>query len=169
MENWLPVVGYEEYYEVSDCGRVRSLERIFFDRRGARKHYKSRILKTAIKDSYPEVTLCINYEKDRRRVHDLMAAAFIGPRPSGMYVCHNDGVKDNNKINNLRYDTPGSNSVDTIYHGGRSYTLSVNDVLKIRNMSATMSGYKIARMFGVNSSTIYAILHGKRWSHVGKR
>ena len=49
--------------------------------------------------------------------HQLVALAWIGPRPDGMHVCHWDGDPQNNNVENLRYDTPSGNAMDTIRHG----------------------------------------------------
>jgi hypothetical protein len=110
-ERWLPVVGYEGLYEVSDFGRVRSLPRPGTQRGG-------RILKLPPNSGgYPVVSLSRANRHVTRPVHVLVAAAFLGPRPNGMQVCHNDGHRTNAVLANLRYDTPGGNSQDMIRHG----------------------------------------------------
>lgn len=52
-----------------------------------------------------------------RRVYELIAAAFLGPRPPGMHVRHADGSKDNNALENLCYGTPKDNQQDSMRHG----------------------------------------------------
>nr|WP_232111245.1 HNH endonuclease signature motif containing protein [Nocardia wallacei] len=52
-----------------------------------------------------------------RTAHSLVAEAFIGPRPEGLQVCHNDGDPTNNMLANLRYDTPSENQTDIVRHG----------------------------------------------------
>ena len=66
---------------------------------------------------YRYVALFYDDQKRRRPVHQLVAEAFIGPRPPGLHVCHNDGDPANNQPSNLRYDTPSENSYDTVRHG----------------------------------------------------
>jgi hypothetical protein len=51
-----------------------------------------------------------------RRVHHLVLETFIGPRPPGLQCCHWDGVKTNNRLMNLRWDTPGANGQDAMRH-----------------------------------------------------
>lgn len=51
------------------------------------------------------------------QVHALVLEAFIGPRPSGMVCCHNDGDPLNNSVDNLRWDTQASNILDIVKHG----------------------------------------------------
>ena len=52
-----------------------------------------------------------------RYVHSLVAESFIGPRPEGMEVCHNDGDPTNNHLDNLRYGTSSGNELDKVRHG----------------------------------------------------
>lgn len=54
-------------------------------------------------------------------VHVLVAAAFHGPRPEGLEVCHNDGNPQNNVASNLRYDTMSGNMLDRVKHGTHHY------------------------------------------------
>jgi len=49
-------------------------------------------------------------------VHRLILEAFIGPAPKGMWACHENGVRDDNRLANLRWDTPRNNSRDMIFH-----------------------------------------------------
>lgn len=100
---WRPVIGYEGRYEVSHLGRVRSLLR-------AHLGQPPRLLAPTPDDhGYPKVTL----SKDSRRkcchVHNLVAAAFIGPRPAGHIVHHKDDRPDNPRASNLTYVTYSKN------------------------------------------------------------
>ena len=108
-EIWLPVPGYEGLYEASSFGLVKSLKR---------KTTPGKILKQSLDGKgYPSVTLSKNNNQKRFRVPWIIAMTFIGPRPKGLDVCHNDGNKLNNTSKNLRYDTRKSNAHDTIKHG----------------------------------------------------
>ena len=55
---------------------------------------------------YPRVNLSQRGKFDRVKVHRIAALAFIGPIPEGLHVCHCDGDPSNNRIENLRIDTP---------------------------------------------------------------
>lgn len=123
-EEWRPVLGYEGQYEVSDHGRVRSLDREIepYSGRGARS-VKGRILKPYRSPrNYFRIGLPIPNSRKQRwiRVHVLVLSAFVGPRPPGMQGCHNDGDYCNNHLANLRWDTPSSNIRDAIRHGTHS-------------------------------------------------
>lgn len=118
-ERWLPVVGYEGYYEVSDHGRVRSLDRLVdLPPYGAKKRVRGRIMATTkgrlghmwtrlSRDGKTEVALG----------YVLMLEAFVGPRPIGYQACHNDGDPSNNHLSNLRWGTPSENAMDAVIHG----------------------------------------------------
>ncbi len=62
----------------------------------------------------------INYEPDRtpqRFVHQLVTESFIGARPPGLEVCHNNGDPGDNRLSNLRYGTRSENTFDRVRHG----------------------------------------------------
>lgn len=118
-ETWNPVVGYEGIYEVSDLGRVRSLERMSSQGRLV----KSRILKQTPTSNglYLKVDLVRGGKSTRRtvRVHRLVAEAFLGapPSPERTDCCHEDGDGHNNAVSNLRWDTHANNVRDKDLHG----------------------------------------------------
>lgn len=100
-------------YEVSDCGRVRSLTRTVKGRSGPTR-YRSRILKPAWSTGYALVTLAETGmgRREQRYVHDLVLATFRGPKPEGREVCHGPEGQRVNTLANLRYDTRSANSLD---------------------------------------------------------
>lgn len=107
--NWLPIEGFDNY-KVSDHGRVWSIPRTWA---------KGGLLKNSIDHhGYARVTLMTKGgKKHYRRVHLLVAAAFLGPRPAGLEVCHKDGDKANPLLSNLEYGTPSKNRHDAVAHG----------------------------------------------------
>jgi hypothetical protein len=114
-EAWRPVVGHEGAYEVSDLGRVRSLDRTITHTNGARTRLKGKLLKPYLsEDNYYRTSLSSHTAV---RVHTLVLEAFVGPRPPGMVACHNDGNGGNNHVSNLRWDTYGANNHDLVRHG----------------------------------------------------
>lgn len=124
-EVWPSVVGHEETYDVSSCGRVRSISRWVPSPRGnGRRWVVGRILKAAPsgRGRYRMVSLWTGGVQSPRKVHHLVAEAFLGPRPDGLEVCHGDGDPTNNHLWNLRYDTRAANSADTVRHGRCSFT-----------------------------------------------
>ena len=119
VEQWKPVYGYEGIYEVSSHGRVRSLDRVVTYSDGRVRHYKGKVLHATPKKrgGYPVVCLYSQDKGQIRTVHSLVAETFIGPRPEGTEVCHNDGDPANSRLDNLRYGTSRENKLDTVRHG----------------------------------------------------
>ena len=58
-----------------------------------------------------------NGKSRTRPVHLLVLECFVGPRPNGLWACHNDGNQKNNRLSNLRWDTPSANMADCLRHG----------------------------------------------------
>lgn len=118
-EVWRAVPGFEGFYEVSDLGRVRSLDRVIRSSRGGGTQVaRGRLLSPSIDgDGRRVVSLSRDGRRRVRRVYQLVMEAFVGPCPPGMEVCHGDGVRTNDALSNLRYDTRGNNHRDQVRHG----------------------------------------------------
>jgi hypothetical protein len=115
VTEWRPVAGYEGLYEVSDDGQVRSLPRP--GRLLVNRSYGGRVVMPGLSRGYKLIGLSRDGERRNARIHVLVAGAFLGPRPDGMDVCHNDGNKANNAAVNLRYGSRSENSLDKRRHG----------------------------------------------------
>ena len=115
MERWLPVVGYEGIYEVSDLGGVRALPRI--DAQGGRR--RLRTFKPSRMDAWGH--LGVKLRRDgvvrSRYVHHLVLEAFVGPCPPGMVGCHWNDVPNDNRLSNLRWATKSDNRLDCVRNG----------------------------------------------------
>jgi hypothetical protein len=174
QERWLPVVDFEGIYEVSDLGRVRSLDRMRADGRAV---IKGRVLKQG-KDKRDYVIVDLSRGTSlTRRVHHLVLKAFVGPRPEGMHGCHNDGDKGNNIRENLRWDTRTNNEADKVRHGTslrgeRNHSAKFNDtdierIFDLRRSGCTQR--QIADWLGGSRRHISQILSGKTWTHLGHK
>lgn len=104
-KEWRAVVGYEGFYEVSEDGEVRSISRVVPSRFKTRKIKGRTLLANKDKDGYLTVTLSKKNKITTKRVHRLVAEAFI-PNPKGLPVInHKDETKDNNNFKNLEWCT----------------------------------------------------------------
>lgn len=125
-ERWQPVQGYEDLYEVSDQGRVRSLDRIVTESTGMQRRKAGRVLQP-IKTG-PQgrgtVYLCRGGIKRRRYISHVVLETFVGPRPSGLVACHNNGGHLDDRLSNLRWDTYSANCLDTVRHGRHSHAMT---------------------------------------------
>ena len=104
IEEWRPIEGYEGLYEVSNTGRVRSVDRYVVDSLGHRKFYKGKVL-IPVKSNlgYLLVSLCCNGKHKMFLVHRLTAQAFL-PNPDNLpEVNHLDEDKTNNRVDNLEF------------------------------------------------------------------
>lgn len=112
MENeiWKPVVGYEGYYEISNLGRLKSVDRMVKQGKSLR-HVTERIKKPhRASDGYPAYTLCRDCKSKIIRIHLLLARAFI-PNPENKgYVDHINTDINDFRLENLRWVTAKENS-----------------------------------------------------------
>jgi len=126
-EEWRPVPNYEGLYEVSDRGQVRSVDRLVdtMTRWGevTQRRVPGKVRKLVTHPNGGHLYLQLHKGGGRKPVfvHNLVLAAFVGPRPVDKpETRHLDGNPTNNHISNLRYGTHAENCADTIAHGTHS-------------------------------------------------
>ena len=163
QEEWKPC--YNGPYEASTKGRVR---KVVSDRNGT--HYK--ILKPhQTEKGYVRVCCRINGKQRNQRVHRLVAAAFIGPCPTGEEINHKDGKKTNNDISNLQYVTPIENRRHAVRNGLYQPKLKYSQVVVDRIRSLREDGHtfaSIATAVGVSHSYCWNVVHYNRRRRVWK-
>ena len=120
-ERWRPIPGHEGAYEVSDLGRVRSLDRkVWFGAsKRAAAHWqlvRGRLLRPGL-GSHGYLTVVLGREHGSHLVHRLVLLAFEGPCPAQQEVCHGNGDRTDNRLCNLRYGTRTENILDAVAHG----------------------------------------------------
>lgn len=137
MERWRDVIGYEGLYQVSDLGRVRSVDRVVHHYRGGPCRLKGRIIRAV--PHVPIRYLAVGLHKDGHRrvvyIHRLVMAAWVGPCPVGHEVRHGpEGVADNS-VGNLCYGTRSENMYDGRRDGtGRGRSVTRDDGVEFVNM-----------------------------------
>lgn len=116
-EIWLPIKGFEGTYEVSNLGRVRSIDRIvYFKNSKGSRHYIGKILRQKYHNGYAYVNLNINKKLSVLPVHRLVAKHFIKNPDNLPVVNHKDGVKSNNFYWNLEWTTSQGNNIHAREH-----------------------------------------------------
>ena len=117
-KQWLPVMGYEDSYEVSDEGEVRSLDRLIPAKLGSTRKAKGSVLKPSLlSNGRLQVRLYKHGKSVWHRVHRLVAEAFI-PNPEELpFVLHWDDNPKNNAASNLRWGTRSDNVMDMVRLG----------------------------------------------------
>ena len=181
-ENWRSISGYEGLYEVSDHGRVRSLDHIV-EKNGRygnlrQQRYKGRIL--ALNKPKPNKYQTVNLWRDGqgrvRQVHRLVIEAFVGPCPKGMECRHfPDGDTSNNRVENLSWGTRVENAADRVAQNthnrgerNENAQLTRADIGKIFSLRKNgLTQQEISTIVGVCRTHIGSILRGERWAHTG--
>ncbi len=106
-EIFVDILGYEGVYMVSNIGRVKSLPKSNND--------SERILKTYVNSfGYNPVALCINSICKKYKIHRLVAAAFIPNPENKKYVNHINGIKTDNRVENLEWCTSAENNIHAL-------------------------------------------------------
>lgn len=168
MEIWKEIAGLEGFYEVSNKGNVRSLDRIVDHQQGPMRR-RGQVMKQRIVKGYFMVCLRKNGEAIYESIHRLVASAFCGG--AGDQVRHLDGNPLNNVDSNLLWGTAAENARDREDHGRTSRGLSsprrrVSEInmQKIKKLSlAGISGAEIGRALGMNKSRVYEIAKNNNW------
>lgn len=179
-ELWRPISGYEGRYDVSSCGRVRSLTRKIMTESGKYKTINGRILKPrleghTISKRYLFVSLYKDGKEKQRKIHHLVLENFVGGRPPKMEGCHKDGNSLNNHVANLKWGTREDNTRDKIKHGhsarGERSATSVlkEDQVRMIRILANAKGWtkkKIAEKYNIGETTVYDIINRKSWKFI---
>lgn len=164
MEDWRAIPGWEGFYEVSNTGRVRSVARTIPFADGRFRFYPSKTRATHPDGfGYLKVTLKRKGVDQRVLVHQAVAAAWIGPRPPGLEVCHGDGDKINNRLENLRYDTRAANYADAVRHGttARPRKFPEQDIVEVRSLQGIPLA-DVAEAYGISKTHVCNIQRGNR-------
>ena len=168
-EIWKPIIGFEGLYEVSDRGRIKRVKGF--------RACKDRILKPyANHRGYLLIGLYKNSCVVGKQIHRLVLEAFIESCPEQKECNHKNGIKTDNRLENLEWVTHSQNEkhkYNTLgYIGPRgerqgNSKLTTIEVLAIRQLCKR--GYnqsRIAEWFNVTRGTINDIYNGKRWKHI---
>ena len=161
MAKWLPIKNYEGFYEVSDTGLVRSVDRI-----SRHKHFiKGRVLKsTPGGRGYLEVSLSKNDVKKTFSVHQLVANTFIDNTDNKPQVNHKDENKLNNNVSNLEWVTCAEN----LSYGTRTKRAVVktyHPVVSIHKsgfMRLFKSQTEASKRLNVSLGNLNSVLSGRR-------
>jgi len=179
MENkteiWKDIPEYEGFYQASNLGRIKSLYRIIERSKTGRLPVKEKILKSTNLLGYRLVVLLKNKTRKSKRVHVMVANAFIPNPKNKPFVNHINGIKHDNRVENLEWCTPKENNFHYVNILGNynkriqviARKLSDEDVLEIRkNGKKFDSVINISKKYGICLSAVYRILNNVSYSDV---
>lgn len=168
-EIWKDVIDYEDHYQISSKGRIRSKDRCVIYKNGKTYFYKSKILKLLIDEyGYLRVNLNKNNKMQTKNIHRLVATHFI-PNPDNLsQINHIDGVKENNTISNLEWCDAYHNLNHSYENNLKQIKLTKKDVQRIKEIYE--SGYytqrEIGEIYNVKKEHINGIINNKKRVHV---
>jgi len=173
-EIWLPVIGYEGFYEVSSLSRIRSIDRTINEGGKGAYFAKGVLLKPGLGGTgYYTVALCGKSYK----VHRLIAIAFITNPQAKKFINHKNGIKTDNRVENLEWVTSQENNIHALKHGLKRKTqgemlwtskLTEDKIREIRrlNNSGEYQQKELAQMFSISACQINGIVNNKYWKSV---
>jgi hypothetical protein len=164
-ERWLPVVGFEGFFEVSDLGRVRSLPRLV--KNGARMMaIKGRVLRPShLADGYPRMVLNVEGKQHAKLVHRLVAEAFHADTRNALHreVDHIDHDRSNARADNLRWVSHAHNLARRPGKRTHSGKITGEQLREIAALKGKAKPADVAGKFGVTIWTVYAVWRGRPW------
>lgn len=166
-EEWRDVPAWFGKYQVSDSGRVRSRA----SKAGGLGGVWHEMTPATQRNGYKLATFWDRGRRERWLVHALVLTAFVGPRPRGHDCCHSNGIKSDNRLENLRWATRRENHMDKRRHGtfqeGAKHGMSKLTDEAVREIrESTESHAALARRYDVSDTTIAYVRKGRTWRHV---
>jgi hypothetical protein len=163
-EIWKDVKDYDGIYQVSNLGRFKSL-----------KNKKEKILKLGNAMGYQIIRLYKNKKMNTIKAHRLIANHFIDNQENKPQVNHKNGIKTDNRVENLEWATCSENHRHAINSGLKVFKFGethVNSKLKdedVKKIKYELNQYEVpelAKLFNISRSTIYLIRKNKNWKHI---
>jgi DNA-binding transcriptional regulator YiaG len=162
-------------YQVSNLGRIRSLDRYVGYKNNKLRLFPGKILnQTIITNGYYKVVLSKNSKMKNYSVHRLIILSFLSNPNNYEFANHKDGNKLNNNVDNLEWCNRSQNQIHAYRNGlqkvkhGKDVNGSklTEEMVKIIRKSITLSQYELANIFGVCQQTISDIQKLKRWKYL---
>ena len=166
MEIWKDVAGQDGRYQVSDQGRVRSLPHTSTHRgKGGRlitRAYGGMVLRPTRSNYRGMLGVTFGGQRTHHRIHVLVAAAFLGPRPAKADIAHINGDLTDNRAENLAYVSRSETVTAWLRSGPGRQALTSRVIQEIKDgLRAGRSGRRLAEELGVSEATVSRIKNGR--------
>jgi hypothetical protein len=181
METFVDIIGYEGLYQISNFGKVRSLDRKVNHPWVKVAIKKGKMMKTGIKNGYAVILLQKNGIEKHYLIHRLVALHFIPNPENKPEVNHKNGNKLDNRATELEWATRKENHQHALntglnyfrlkgLRGTESPNAKLNDEI-VRDIRLKFSSGKetvmnLAKKYGIDRSTIYYIIKRRIWKHL---
>ena len=169
-EVWRKILGYEDSYEVSNYGRVKSLSREIEVHRDGETHvryFREKLMSLSTRTRYPNVNLSRDGRPENFLIHRLVAQAFIPNPENKPYVNHIDGNTHNNHVSNLEWVTQSENINHAIKIGNKEAKVEVRPptttkqkIIDVLTVFPDMKTGKIAELVGCNPRYVTGVRNG---------
>lgn len=179
-EIWKPVVGYEGFYEVSNLGRVKSLPRWVNTANGGKQYRPGEVLKPQFNGAYYHVRLSVYHKIKIFLVHRLVATSFIDSIDGSPWVNHKNGIKTDNRVENLEWSNVSDNTAHAYRIGlanpltGKNHPHYGKESVRRKKVFDSSTGTtfnsveEAAKSVGVSRSHLSSMLTGfrKNWTSI---
>lgn len=169
-----------EFKPIGDCYRIGNDGSIWSWKceAGTKTKRWKELFPWTVKGGYQMIGIHTNEKRKCTYIHLLVLTSFTGPCPEGMEACHNNSDPKDNRLENLRWDTPKNNSVDRAKNGihqiktkrGEDHgmaKLRKEEVNEIRDLfSKGTSRKELSRKFNIGYKNLCDIVAGKIWKEI---
>ena len=139
LEVWKKIVSYDHDYQISNYGRFRKGDRL---------------VTPCENNGYLRVCLIKNKRSKSTAIHRLVLTAFIGACPDGMIGLHNNDVREDNRLENLRWGSYRDNLEDA-KRNGRFRKLADDEIRRVRESS--LSDKDAAQKFNMSEMAVFNV------------
>lgn len=165
VEVWASVKVFEGQYEVSNIGNIRSIDRYVDHYKGGKRLYKGTSKNVRLnRYGYLRCNLKDGGKRYDFSVHRLVALAFIPNPENKEQVNHINGIKTDNRVENLEWCTSSENNIHATKY--RLVKTKLSDVQVLEIFNSNLSYRKLAENYGVSNSIIWRIKNKKSYKHL---